>query len=62
MKQESGKGNLGRCASAAFGFEPISENNSDSRKVLTHFNMGFKLNHTHDEDSTDIELIQGGLL
>ena len=62
MKREGSKGNFGRCDSAAFGFEPVSENNSDSRKVLTHFNMGFKLNHTHDEDSTDIELIQGGLL
>jgi len=60
MKEKDIKVAFGCCS--VFGFEPVSENNSDSRKVLTHFNGGFKLNYTHDEDCSDIERIQSNLL
>ena len=60
MKQRDSQ--IGFGCGSIFGLVMVSENNSDSRKILEHFNAGFKLRHVHDEDCTDTEMVQNNFL
>lgn len=61
MKKEEEKNNFGDSGAFGFGGLPLV-NNSSTHKILEHFNQGFKLNYTHDEDDTDTARVQDSLL
>lgn len=63
MKGKKKTGNFELCDSGTFGFgRQISEDSSGARKILGHFNGGFKLNYVRNEDCTYTEDMQNNLL
>ena len=63
MSKKGESSDFGRCFSTTvFGLNASSEDNSDSRKILKHFNGGFEVRRVRDEDYSSIQLMQDNLL